>query len=146
LTTLFGCEPELPGSFWDVSVVGAEDTCHEPPQDYAGEQDFEYRVEFEGSNVTLSIGEDAFATGGISGCDINYRSVVWTDQPNGLDVRWQLVGDGTFRPGGDACNLDEGLDWLGTETFEIIGSEDPDVEVGCTYSLQMQGTFVGTVE
>lgn len=146
LPGLCACGADLPGSFWDVSVVGAEDTCHDPPQDYSGAKDFQYRAQFEGSNVSLSIGEDAFASGSISGCGITYRSVVWTDQPSGLDVRWQLVGDATFRPGGEACGLDAGMDWQGTETFDIICSEDPDIEIGCAYSLDLEGTFAGTVE
>ena len=141
---LGGCSsPPLPGYLWSITVTGAQDLCNNPPVDYAGEKNFEYRIEFSGSSVTLSIEADAFATGAISGCDIAYDSVVWGEAHDGYDLKWQLHGEATFRQGGDSCNLDPGVDWTGTETFTIVSSDDAAVATGCTYTLDNSGIYEG---
>ena len=142
-----GCATELPGSFWDVTVTTPiADTCNSPQVDYTDTVDFAYRLLFDGPRVSLALGEDVFAAGGISGCDINYQSVVWGEPKDGYDLKWQITGEAIFRPGGSACDLDTNVDWLGTETFEIISSDHPDIAAGCTYSITLTGVFTGTVE
>ncbi len=144
---LGGCGPEpLPGYLWRVKVVGAEDTCNDPPVDYTDEQTFDYRLEYSGSDVSIAIGEDAFASGTIAGCEIGYHSVVWPAKKDGMDLKWQLTGDATFRNGGTTCNLDVGIDWSGTETFEVVDSDHPNIEEGCTYTLRLEGAYIGPAD
>jgi hypothetical protein len=139
-----GCQHEDPGFLWSVEVVGASDTCHDPPVSYNGQKDFDYVLHYVGADVTIDLDGETMARGQISGCDIFYQTVVWGEEDDdGFEVRWQITGDALFRAGGTSCNLDEGVDWLGTEVFTIVSSEDPGLEVGCTYQLNMQGTYQG---
>lgn len=141
-----GCsESTLPGHYWDVSLVGSVDTCNEPTVPYADE--FSYRLTFDGGNVDLSMGEDLFASGFLPGtCELNYESVIWSEQRGVHEVKWMLRGEATIRLGGDACGLEAGLDWVGTETFEIMDSEDPDLSIGCEYQLSAEGVYAGELE
>lgn len=145
---LAGCgSGPLPGSYWDISIVDATDFCHEEPVNYAGQTDFEYRLVFEGSAVNLLLEDEGFAKGTISGCEISYQSVVWPSTVDGFEVKWQITGEASFRAGSTGCNLDEGVDWLGVETFEIVSDPDdhPEIEPGCTYALTTQGVFTETI-
>ena len=146
LLFVVGCsESTLPGHYWDVSLVGAVDTCNEPTMPYSDE--FSYRLTFDGGNVDLSIGEDLFATGFLPGtCELTYESVVWSEQRGVHEVRWMLHGEAVIRLGGDACGLDVGVDWAGTETFEIMDSEDPALTIGCEYQLSVEGIYAGELE
>jgi hypothetical protein len=147
LVGLAGCGGgELPGSYWDIEVVEATDLCNAEPKQYSGPSSMAYRLQYEGSAVVLNLEDQAFASGTISGCDIAYQSVVWPDTIDGFAVKWQLTGEAVHRAGETGCNLD-GVDWQGTETFEIISDPDdhPELEPGCTYSIALEGTFVGTI-
>lgn len=142
LPLLASCgEEDLPGFLWQVSLSGAEDTCHDQLDDYT--ENLTYRLDFEGSYVELAIDADRFATGTISGCDIAYESVVWQQAIDGYTVHWQLTGSARYRQGGSSCSLGQGVDWFGTETFELVYSEHPDLETGCTYTLNVEGAYVG---
>lgn len=141
-----GCAGELTGSFWDLKVSDPVDTCNEPPVGYTDAVDMTYRLLFDGPRVSLALGEDVFAAGGISGCDLTYQSVVWGEPKDGYDIKWQILGSAIFRPGGSACDLPGGVDWEGTETFEIVASDHPDILAGCTYEITLTGAFTGTVE
>ena len=44
--------------------------------------------------------------------------------------------------GGDGCATDED-DWVGTETFHIVRSAHPDIDPGCTYTMDVVGDFTG---
>jgi hypothetical protein len=154
LLPLFGCGTKVvPGFVWDVSLVSVEDdSCHEPDVAFTGDLTMEYTVQFDGPRATLFVaGTDgetgqAFATGGISGCEINYQSVVWGEDHNGYQVRWQLSGSSLFRQSGDGCGLPANIDWQGTETFKIITSEDETLTPGCEYTMGLEGTFSGQRE
>jgi hypothetical protein len=145
------CKPEvLAGSYWHVQVIEATDFCNDPPKDYGGPMEMDYRLVYDNSSVALHVEEGGesyqFASGTISGCDIEYESVVWGEaMDSGYGAKWQLLGDAVFRAGGDSCSLDD-LDWQGTETFEIVSTDDPDMLPGCTYVLNMEGSFVETIE
>ncbi|MBN2799314.1 MAG: hypothetical protein JXX28_09230 [Deltaproteobacteria bacterium] len=144
LTGLVGCAPEEPldGFLWDVELSVLEDGCLPAASaDYT--EQLPYRLVFDGSYVDLAIGPDLFATGAISGCEIAYDSVVWGQNIDGYTVRWSLAGEATYRPGGDACNLSAGTDWLGTETFTILSSDHPDIAPGCELVLHAQGAYAG---
>ena len=141
---LAGCGEALEGHVWDVHLVG--ETWNDAECDYVWEgfdEEMDYRLQFDGSLVDLAIGPDVFAHGAISGCTIAYESVVWGQDIDGYAVRWQLTGEAQFRYEQEACNLDANQAWLGTETFEIISSDHPDLNTGCWFLLSAEGTYEG---
>ncbi len=143
---LTGCgEPELDGFIWQNTVTGKIDTCHAEGEGTPYQEIMNYRLVFDGSYVELALDQNTFASGTISGCEIQYDSVVWGEIVDGYEVRWLLLGEGIFRQGGSACSIDVGLDWDGEETFEIVYSEHPDLAVGCEYIMSVQGQYLGPV-
>lgn len=107
---------------------------------------FEYYLSFDASSALVFIGEDAFARGTVSGCDLTYQSVVVGQDTDGGSVKWQLNGQAQIEASdGDPC-VDGDDDWAGTEEFEIVASEDEAIPVGTTYQLQTHGTFEGLTE
>jgi hypothetical protein len=140
-----GCEAEGEQLFeWAVHLEGTVDECNAEPQGKIYEYD--YQLGFDGSFVDLSLDGNTFASGQISGCNVSYASVVWGDERDGHELRWQLTGEAVFRYGGTSCNLDDTTDWLGTETYKILYSDHPDIEIGCQYMMSTQGAYNGPVE
>lgn len=140
---LAGCGPaELSGHVWSVHLVTATDNCVDPPARY--DEVLEFVVDFQGG-ASIAIGTDGavFATGAIAGCALSYQTGVWEEEREGGVVRWEMRGEALYRLGGTACELDEGIDWEGRETFTVIASEDPGVRAGCTSVLDARGTYVG---
>jgi hypothetical protein len=147
IATLAGCGNGVDGHAWAIQVDDAHDDCHSPPEDYRGPLQMDYVVTFDGAAVTLFFDDETFASGTIAGCAMNYESVVWDDAHNGFDVRWRLIGQSTWRTGeAGGCDLPEGTDWVGTETFEIIDSNEPELPEGCTYTIDLLGTYQGGPE
>lgn len=139
---LSGCGGEpLDGFLWDVDLLATIDDCNADPVAYA--ESLTYRVVYDGASVELAIDEDPFASGFIAGCEISYETVVWFEERNGYEVRWQMAGEAVFRQGGDTCNLPAETDWIGTETFTILTSDDPELPVGCEYVVETTGSYVG---
>jgi hypothetical protein len=141
-----GCAEEpIDGFIWEIDLVGTIDGCNNPVVGYQTTSD--YRLSFEGSDVSLAIGADEFANGTISGCQVAYQTVVWGEdrEINGEphEIKWQITGEAIFRQGGDTCNLPVGTDWIGTETSTIVDSTTPSLEVGCTYIVETTGSYVG---
>lgn len=129
---------DLDGFEWDVTVAGTGDNPYE--------QNLVYRLTFEEgtSTVNLAIGAENFASGQISGCGITYQSVVWGELRDGFEVRWKLDGEATYQlNSGCETSLSEGLDWEGTEVFSIVQSDHPDIPTGATYTVDVQGTYLG---
>lgn len=140
---LLGCNEPESGFVWEVTATGDVDECNDPVVPY--QETFEFVVDLS-SPPTTTIGlkgEGAFATGRVSGAFIDYQSVVWTEEKNGSELRWQITGEAEFRTGGTTGSLDEGVDWLGTETFEIVDSFHPEIDVGCRYILLTEGVYMG---
>lgn len=109
-------------------------------------EEFEYYLSFDASSATIFIGEDAFARGTVTGCDLTYQSVVVGQDTNGGEVKWQLFGQaGIETAEGDPC-VDGDDDWTGTEWFEIVASEDETIEVGTEYFLDTHGQYKGETE
>jgi len=107
---------------------------------------FDYYLSFDASSGEIYIGEDAFARGTVSGCDVTYQSVVVGQDTAGGSVKWQLSGQASIESSeGDPC-VDGEDDWSGTEYFEIVASEDEGIEVGTTYELQTHGQYQGITE
>lgn len=144
-----GCSEPLEGFEWAVTVEGGEpgfDSCNigeETPYT----ETFAYVLDFAGADVSLGLLVDGeifgFADGTLSGCDVSYASVIWQEQREGGEVRWQLEGEASIRQGGDDCNISEGLDWEGFELITVVDSADPTIPAGCTYRMDATGTYAG---
>ena len=134
---------DLPGEYWKVQLSGAENACTGNGADYSAE--YEYRVVFDGNDITLAIGDDIWATGIAEGCTLNYSSLVWSDERDGYEIEWEILGNSVVNVGGNGGCTSES-DWEGTETFVVDTSEHPDVQPGCTYTLDVTGQFLKTVD
>ena len=144
--SLTGCgEKAEPGFQWDVTALVTGNYCFEADEGW--QKEYTYKLSYEGAAVSLSIGNDQFATGTIQGCQIVYHSVVWMEERDGFEIRWKLDGEAYYRQeGGCETFLDDNIDWLGTETFTIENSNHPEYPVGCTMELEVQGEYAGQVE
>jgi len=148
LFPLVACEEEGldPDSFnWDVTVTGIEDRCN-PSDPQPFQESVVYSLFFDGGLTEILVGPDNFASGIMTGCALEYDTPVVGERrgPNEeFWVKWQLSGEALLRQGGSSCELEDGVDWFGTETFEIIETDDPDLEVGCTYTLSVSGVYLG---
>ncbi len=148
LLPLLACEEEGldPDSYnWEVTITGVEDLCNpDDPQGY--QESMTYSLFFDGSITDIKVGDKSFASGIMSGCTLEYDSAVVGERRGPEEeywIKWQLTGEATLRQGGGSCDIEEGFDWVGEETFEIVESTDPDIEVGCTYTMALEGTYVG---
>jgi hypothetical protein len=142
-SSLLGCsEADLPGLYWDVELSMQADNCNAPAVGYS--EELSYRIEVDVEQASVAIGSDVFAQGSISGCTLSYESVAWTETRDAGDVRWQLTGTAATQRGDGACG--NAVDWLGTETFTVLSSEDPLIRPGCEYVVDVVGTYVGEVE
>lgn len=133
-------DPE--GYHWQVKVSGAVDQCNDDPVAY--QESFVYSLFFNGSETLIKIGDEEFAEGLISGCSLEYESDLIGEQrgTDGVWIKWRLTGEAVIRQGGSGCELEEGIDWEGTETFTIEDSEDTGLAEGCTYTMDVVGTYL----
>jgi hypothetical protein len=138
-----GCgAADLPGFYYDVTATTREDTCNSPAVQYT--EDFEYRLFIEANQAEVGIGPDTFATGTVDGCTVSYASITWTETRDAGNIQWTLEGEATAERGGGACGAPSA--WFGTETFTVQSSEDPSISPGCTYTLDLLGSYIGEVE
>ena len=141
---LSGCSDEdLRGHYWNVSLSGVDDQCTEGAADYT--EKLEYRMRISGQEVVLAVGSNEFAWGTINGCFAEYESVVWTEERNGYDVSWKIIGSATVNTQGATCKVD-GKDWSGGEVFEVINSDDPTISPGCNYTVAVTGTYIEEIK
>lgn len=145
---LMACEEEGldPDSFnWEVTVTGIEDLCNpSDPQPY--QETVTYSLFFDGSITEIYIGDKSFAAGIMTGCSLEYDTPLVGERRGPNEeywVKWQLTGEAVLRQGGSSCELEEGVDWYGEETFEVIETDDPTLAVGCTYTMSVQGIYRG---
>lgn len=127
---------------WEVDLAVVTDRCL-PAASEGYAESLRYDLSYEANLVSMSLEGVEFATGAASGCALSYTSAVWGETVEGYAVRWQLTGEALYRPGGTSCGLPAGVDWQGTETFQIVGSEHPEIAVGCEVLLTADGVFVG---
>ncbi len=130
---------DLPGNYYNVDVNGASNTCTGDGSNYSDR--FEYRLEVDVQDVKLSIGEDLWATGAADGCLVTYESIVWEEPIDDYLVKWQIQGVARVNTGGGSGCVEDG-DWEGTESFVILVSDHPDIAAGCTYDLDVTGTWL----
>ncbi|MEZ4317030.1 MAG: hypothetical protein R3F61_05990 [Myxococcota bacterium] len=143
LLALAGCgQADLPGHYWDLSASTQVDGCNSPAVQYS--EDFEYRLVIDVTDIEVAIGPDTFAVGTIDGCTVSYDSIVWTEPRDAGDIQWTLSGTATAQRGNGACGIS--TDWIGTETFTVLSSDDPTVSPGCEYVLDLVGSYAGEVQ
>lgn len=143
LTLSGGCAgADSAGHYWAITATGVSDSCTGEAANTR--QEFEYRVVYDGTEIEVAVGEDVFASGVANGCQIAYESITWTDERNGYDVAWRIVGNAVAQQGGNACST--ASDWAGTEVFEVVTSEDPEIAPGCSYEMSLQGTYLEEVK
>jgi len=144
LVLVSGCGQPPEGFLWEVTLTATTDECNDPVVPYR--ETFDYLLDLSSPPVaSIALGnEGVFATGRISGDFIDYSSVIWTDYRNdGDEIRWQISGEAQFRTGGTNGSLPEGVDWAGTEQFEIVDSFDADLEEGCVFIMESEGVYKG---
>jgi len=143
---IVGCgNADLRGHYWNLSLQGEENDCTGDAAKYS--EKLEYRVLFEGNDITLAVGPDEFADGNVTGCSISYDSVIWEDVRGDYELRWQIHGSAVVNVGGGgSCQPLNGTDWDGIERFEVISSEDPDISPGCEYSMTLSGKYLEEVK
>lgn len=149
--TLLACnQSKVPENaiFFDVSVsVGNNDDdplideCHPDLAEVPGyAEDFTYALALDGTSATIYIGEDVFAAGTVSGCDLTYSTVViGSETESDGPVKWQLSGTASVDPAEGGSCVDGDDEWAGTEVFEIVSSEDETLEPGCQYEMVTVG-------
>lgn len=143
-----GCSSEeVVGHYWAITATGITNECTtEVPVEGEVIAEFEYRIQYDGTNVEVAIGPDVFATGTANGCQLSYESIVWTEERDGMEVSWQIFGVAVAQQGGTACNVANGTDWQGTETFEVVTSQDPSIAPGCEYEMALEGKYLEEVK
>lgn len=138
------------GFHWNVTVSGGSDTtdvwdtCNEQPVNF--QEEYIYSLFFDGSVVDIKIGDESWSSGMISGCSVEYQSPIVGERRGENEeywVKWKLEGYATLRQGGSSCELEDGVDWYGTETFTIVDTDMEDLTIGCTYDLTVTGTYLG---
>jgi hypothetical protein len=141
-----GCgESVEPGFLWNIESFVTGNYCFEAEEGWA--ENHTYKLSYEGAAVSMTIKEQQFASGTISGCQIVYHSVVWEEPREGYELRWKLDGEAFYRQSGGCDSfLDDNMDWKGTETFTVVNSNHPNYEVGCTMEMDVQGVYAGQVE
>ena len=137
---IFACSPPLEvDATWSVTVTGTETNC---TQDQSGYIDnYQYDVVYDGTRAKIYIDNSMFATGDLRGCSLQYKSAAYLEDSSGGRFTWDITGDADVQSAGGGCVEDE-LDWKGTEVVTVLESENPSVEVGCTYTMSVEGTFV----
>lgn len=136
-----GPQPVEPDGQWNVTVTGTDDSCTGAEAVY--QELFTYQLFFDGSATTIRINNEGFATGSTSGCRLTYESAIWLEEDPAGDYQWQITGEATYEGAAGGCDLDEGVDWVGEETLEIVFSENEGVLEGCTYEMELTGVFQG---
>lgn len=122
----------------DTTCVGEGDSAR------TYQATFDYALFYDGDAVSIDIDGQSFAEGTRAGCNLSYESSVWLEErPTGL-VTWRIVGDAAYHGAAGGCEnqVDDGKDWSGLETIEVVASEDESIPVGCTYNLSTVGTVV----
>jgi hypothetical protein len=140
---LVGCKlsaPE-PDARWQVDLThGSKDaqTCYQQDDAHNMQETYVYEVTWpnkDDGDVTtteITIDGEPFAAGQTSGCSIEYASPTWLDQRDQGYIKWSLVGKAEEQQGAGGC-----------ETITVEESTDTSIPEGCSYTVVVQGTFLG---
>jgi hypothetical protein len=138
-----------PDARWDVVVRGYSTDCSIDKDVLEYEESYTYEVSWphkEDGDVTtteIRISGEPFATGTTSGCTIEYVSPTWLDEREQGYLKWGLVGIADQQQGAGGCEIEKGFDWYGTETITVEESTTTEIETGCTYTMTVEGQFLG---
>lgn len=128
-----------------IAVEGVgPDTCHPGSTEGWGES-YDYAVFFDASSADVYVDGEPFASGTVSQCVLTYQTVTILEERSAGNLKWQLTGQARLDAGDDGCVEGEN-DFEGTETFEIVDSDDDNIEIGCTYPTSTAGTYTGEQE
>jgi len=148
------CGPEEipPDGAWNVTVSSAlsddgariDSTCIGDSDSVATYQaSYTYELYYDVDSVSVDIDGQAFAQGTRTGCSLSYESAIWLEErPAGL-VTWRIIGSADYRGGSGGCEerFESGIDWNGVEIIEVVDSEDETITPGCTYNLDVVGSW-----
>jgi len=129
----------VPGSTGMDDVCGTD--CEGVPERVS--RNYRYELYFDGESAEIRIDGQSFASGTLSGCDLNYESPVWLQKRGDGNVQWSVSGLDTTVQGSVDCGLPANLDWVGYEVITVIESDDPDLSPGCSYRMATVGEYVG---
>lgn len=155
---------------WDIRVTGVENDCSEDQQGYAEDFIYSLDFVGELTKLKIGYdGFATGSLRGCQ--LIYQSQVVGEPDRAGGAVQWVLSGDAVERSGGDICDMEDkveeyrnlaeiddetwtefrdkylmdnepaDVDWVGVESFEIVASENESLEVGCTYTSFVAGTY-----
>jgi len=135
------CAPTAPqpDGEWEVTVTGVSTDCVDDQAQY--EESFVYQLFFDGTGVQIEIEGEGYANGSIRGCNVDYESAIWLEEQDAGDFQWQITGHAIYQSSAGGCDLPDGVDWQGTETMTVIGSEDPSTPEGCSYEMTVVGAY-----
>ena len=140
-----GSPQPVPDGAWNVTVTGVSTDCTTETSGY--QKSFVYQIFYDETNLSraeIDIEDEAFAVGTISGCNMTYESAVWLEEDSGGEFQWQITGGAEIQGAAGGCDIENDLDWNGTEVLEVVQSENPTVPEGCTYEMTVQGTWSGS--
>lgn len=131
------------GTTYQVTVTAKTDECH-PESTTPYQEEFSYYIFLDASNASVYIGEQLFAVGLASGCTLTYQTpIIGEESDADGKIKWQLFGEAEVDAGDDACVPGEN-DWEGSESFEVVASDDDTLEVGCEYITEVKGKLVAS--
>lgn len=140
LLVLGACgEQTPPGHYYEIDLLGIEDECTEGLSNFS--ETVEYRVQVDGSTAYIYEDGSLLAVGSINGCDLTYRSSIFSEARDGQVIRYSISGEAQVSRA-NGCD-DAGNGWVGQETLEIFESSDPDIVRGCTYVYEVDGQYLG---
>ena len=143
----FACRPSLEfDAAWTVTVTGLETSClqNQGEEEMSGfQKSYQYDLVQDGTGTRAKIYIDntMFATGDLRGCSFQYKSSAYLEDSSDGRFTWDITGDADIQLAAGGCVEDQ-LDWKGTEVLTVLESENPSVEVGCTYTMSVEGTFI----
>jgi hypothetical protein len=137
----FACRPPIEiDATWSVTVTGTETSCVQDTTGFI--ESYDYGVIYDGTKAKIYIEESMYATGDHRGCSLQYKSAAYLEDSSDGRFTWDITGSADVQGAAGGCDLQEGLDWEGTETLTVLESENPNVEEGCTYNMSVEGAFL----
>lgn len=144
---LFACKEDIvPNDIYEVAITNGtpldpDKECSEPTENLS--QTHEYALFFNGTYVEIEVDGEFFATGEIRGCTMTYESGMYLGEGSNGDFRWQIFGRAEVGGAAGGCSdIPDQYDWFGIETLSVVSSENDDIDVGCTYTMETVGNVL----
>lgn len=142
IIAILSCSKQrIPDAAWNVEITGIETTCVDSLEGY--QDSFIYEAYFEGSSVELDISGQSFAVGQRRGCILEYTSATYLEESDNGSFRWNIQGAAESQTDAGGCpDIPDGKDWIGTETLMVVDSDNESIDSGCTYTMEVFGTYL----